>query len=59
MESKDLSGNTRRVLFLSHNWDRRKEMETMRKLKRGPPKGKKQKSINKSIYFIQERNQKL
>ena len=34
-------------------------METMRKLKRGPPKGKKQKSINKSIYFIQERNQKL
>ena len=40
MESKDLSGNTGRVLFLSHNRDRRKEMETMRKLKRGPPKGK-------------------
>lgn len=26
MESKDLSGNTGRVLFLSHNRDRRKEV---------------------------------
>lgn len=25
MDSKDLSGNTGRVLFLSHNRDRRKE----------------------------------
>lgn len=50
MESRNLSGNTGRVLFLSHNRDRRKEMENMRKFKRGPPKGKSSKqSINQSI----------
>lgn len=60
MESKDLSGNTGRVLFccigksvgllrrfLSHNRDRRKETRLVENFKRGPPKGKK----HPSTYF--------
>lgn len=41
MESKDLSGNTGRVLFLSHNRDRRKEARLVENFKRGPPEEKK------------------
>lgn len=49
MKPKDLSGNTGRVLFLSHNRDRRKGGGDNEKVQERTPEGKKQQLIKESI----------